>query len=128
MQPLCAWNLQIHIFDSDHKKIQNARSLTPADFIGAVFTHVHFQKIAQISSLCNFHYISEWIPSLMHFLLLMTQVLWIWLIRIFVRPKKRMSQGQGRVYTDCMRIFLRAQIAKLVCFLFCAIQTFMLVT
>ena len=42
-------------------------SLAPADFSGAVFTHVDFQKIAQISSLCDFHYISERIPSLMRF-------------------------------------------------------------
>ena len=34
-------------------------SLAPTDFGGAVFTCAHFQKIAQISSLCNFHYISE---------------------------------------------------------------------
>ena len=39
------------------------RSLAPADFIGAVFTRAHFQKIAQISSLCNSYYISEGIPS-----------------------------------------------------------------
>ena len=47
-------------------------SLAPADFSGAVFTHAHFQKIAQISSLRDFHYISEGIPSLMHFGFLMT--------------------------------------------------------
>ena len=34
-------------------------SLVPADFSGAVFTCAHFQKIAQISTLCNFPYISE---------------------------------------------------------------------
>ena len=54
-----------------------------ADFSGAVFSHAHFQKIAQISSLCNFHYI----PSLMRFWLLMNQVLRIWFMRIFARPK-----------------------------------------
>ena len=43
-------------------------SLAPADFSGAVFTSAHFQKIAQISSLCNFEYISEGIPSLICFL------------------------------------------------------------
>ena len=32
----------------------------------------HFQKIAQISSLCDFHYICEGIHSLMRFWLLMT--------------------------------------------------------
>ena len=47
-------------------------SLAPAVFSGAVFTCAHFQKIVQISSLCNFHYISEGIPSLMRFWLLMT--------------------------------------------------------
>ncbi len=47
-------------------------SLTPADLSGVVFTCAHFQKIAQISSLCDFHYISEGIPSLMRFWLLMT--------------------------------------------------------
>ena len=43
-------------------------SLAHGDFSGAFFTCAHFQKIAQISSLCHFHYISEGIPSLMHFL------------------------------------------------------------
>ena len=38
-------------------------SLAPANFSGAVFTCAHFQKIALISSLCNFNYISEGIPS-----------------------------------------------------------------
>ena len=42
-------------------------SLAPADFSGAVFTCAHFQRIAQIFSLCDFHYISKIIPSLMHF-------------------------------------------------------------
>ena len=42
-------------------------SLTPADFRGAVFTCAHIQKIAQISSLWNFHQISEGINSLMRF-------------------------------------------------------------
>ena len=32
-------------------------SLAPANFSGAVFTCAHFQKLAQISSLCDFHYI-----------------------------------------------------------------------
>ena len=49
--------------------------LVPADFSDAVFTCAHFQKIAQISSLCNFHSISEGIPPLMHFWLLMISVL-----------------------------------------------------
>ena len=49
-----------------------AGSLAPADFGGAVFTCAYFQKLAQISSLCNFHYINEGIPSLMRFGLLMT--------------------------------------------------------
>ena len=42
-------------------------SLAPTDFSGAFFTHAHFQKIAQITSLCHFHYISEGNPSIMHF-------------------------------------------------------------
>ena len=41
-----------------------------ADFSSVVFTCAYFQEIAQISSLCNFHYISEGIPSLMWFGLL----------------------------------------------------------
>ena len=47
-------------------------SLAPADFSGAVFTFAHFQKLAQISSLCDIHYISEEIPSLVRFWLVMT--------------------------------------------------------
>ena len=54
------------------------RILAPADFSGAYFTRADFQKIAQISSLCDFHYISEEIPSLMRF----------WFLWIFERPKK----------------------------------------
>ena len=46
-------------------------SLTLTDVSGAVFTHAH---VAQISSLCNFHYISEEIPSLMPFWLLITYI------------------------------------------------------
>ena len=37
-----------------------------------VFTHAHFQRIAQITSLCDLHNICEGIPSLMHFWLLST--------------------------------------------------------
>ena len=33
----------------------------------------HFQKLAQISSLCDFHYISEGIPSPLRFWLLLTK-------------------------------------------------------
>ena len=40
------------------------RSLAPSDFSGAVFTYVHLQKIAKISSLFKFHYISQGIPFL----------------------------------------------------------------
>ena len=64
-------------------------SLAPADFIGTAFTCAHFQKIAKISSLCDFDYISEGIPSLMRFWLVMTQVLRIWFIRTFARHKKK---------------------------------------
>ena len=39
-------------------------SLAPADYTGAFFTSAHFQKIAHISSLCDFHYINEGISSL----------------------------------------------------------------
>ena len=39
------------------------RFLAHADFSGAVFTEAHFLKMAQISTLCDFHYISEGIPS-----------------------------------------------------------------
>ena len=56
------------------------------------FSLVH---IAQISSLCEFHYISEGIRSLMRFWLLMTSVLRIWFMQIFTRPKKRTIQGLG---------------------------------
>ena len=42
-------------------------SLALADFSGGVFTCAHFQNIAQISSFCHFHYMSEGIPSLMRF-------------------------------------------------------------
>ena len=71
------------------QNLKYTRSLAPAGFGGAFFTRAHFQKIAQISSLCDFHYISEGIPSLMHFWLLMTYVLRIWFMQIFVRSKKR---------------------------------------
>ena len=41
-------------------------SLVPAGFSGVVFTCAHF-KTAQISSLCNFHYISEGILGIPSF-------------------------------------------------------------
>ena len=58
--------------DSILQEFQYTRSLAPADFSGAVFTCLHFQIIAQISSLCDFHYTSEGIPSLMRFWLVIT--------------------------------------------------------
>ena len=51
-------------------------------------TCAHFREIAQTYSLCDFDYISEGIPSLMRFWLLMTKVLPIWFMHIFGRPKK----------------------------------------
>ena len=42
--------------------IKHTGSLALVDFSGAVFTCAHFQKIAKISSLCDFYYISEGIP------------------------------------------------------------------
>ena len=55
-----------------YENVKYTVCLAPMDFSDEVFTRAHFQKIAQISSLCDFHYISERIPSLMHFWLLMT--------------------------------------------------------
>ena len=66
----------------------SAADLVHVDFGGAVFNHAHFQKIAQISSLFDFYYKSEGIPSLMHFWLLMMWVLWIWFRQMFARPEK----------------------------------------
>ena len=57
------------------KQIEYTGSLAPADFSGAVFTCAHLQEIqfvAQISSLCDFVYISEGISSLMCFWLQIT--------------------------------------------------------
>ena len=39
------------------------KSLAPADFGGAVFTCVHFQKVDQISSLFDFHYITAFLVA-----------------------------------------------------------------
>ena len=47
------------------KSTHTTGSLDPLDFSGSVFTCADFQKIAQISSLCDVHYISEEITSLM---------------------------------------------------------------
>ena len=47
-----------------------------------------FKKVAQISSLCEFHYINEGTPSLMHFWFVMTKGLHVWLMLIFARPDK----------------------------------------
>ena len=79
-------------------------SLAPADFRGAVFTGVHFQEIAQMSSLCDFHYISEGIPSFMRFWLLITAALRIWFVQTFARPKKRTSQGLGEIDEEITKI------------------------
>ena len=67
-------------FDSDNVWLDTM-------FSGAVFT-AHFQKIAQIAILCDFHYISKGISSLMHFWLQTTSVLRIWFLLIFARPTK----------------------------------------
>ena len=58
-----------NVMNPFHKR--HAGSLSLANFSGAVFSRAHFQRIAQISSLCDFHYKSEGIPSLMHFGLLL---------------------------------------------------------
>ena len=84
-----------------NEKLQLIGYTRSLDFSGAVFTRADFQKIAQISSLCDFHYISEGIPSLMRFWLLMTSVLRIWFLRIFARPKKTHEPRTG-----CMKLRL----------------------
>ena len=55
-----------------------AFATSPANFIGA-----HFQKVTQISSLYDFHYILELISSLMYSWLLMTSVFQIWYMLIY---------------------------------------------
>ena len=55
-----------HIFRLVYQKRAYTGSLVPADFSGAVFTCAHFQKIAQIFSLCDFHYISEGVKECIH--------------------------------------------------------------
>ena len=59
----------VHLFSNDGKY---TRVLPSLDISGVFFPRAHFQKIAQISNLCNFYYISEGIPSLMCFGLLKT--------------------------------------------------------
>ena len=54
------------IVDWLFKSTHTSRSLAPLDFSGSVFTCADFQKINQISSLCDVYYIvSEEITSLM---------------------------------------------------------------
>ena len=62
-------------------------SMAPVDFSGAVFTCMHFQKIALICSFAISNYSSEGIPSLM-----------TWLMQIFARPKKT-----HKTRTGCIR-------------------------
>ena len=62
---------KVHLNLMFFNKTTYTGSLASVNFSGAVFTHAHFPKTAQISSLCNFHYISEGIPSFMCFWLLM---------------------------------------------------------
>ena len=46
------------------KSFQNyTESLAPTNFSGAVFTCAHFQKLAQISSICDFHHISTFLVT-----------------------------------------------------------------
>ena len=80
-------------YGNSTRRVQNhlyTRSLAHADFSSAVFTHAHFQKIAQIYSLCHFHYINEGVPSLVRFWLLMT---------------KHTSQGPVTVFMNKINIF-----------------------
>ena len=65
----------------------------------AVLTCSHFQKVFQISSFCNFHYITEGILSLMRFWLLCIDFSAPNLVHgIFTRPKKCSTQGLGVSY------------------------------
>ena len=63
-----------------------------------LFTCAHFQHIAQISNLCDFHYVSEGIPSLMVFDYSRVQnKRTSWFMRIIARPKTNTSQELGVV-------------------------------
>ena len=99
--------------------------LASVDFSGSDFTHAHFQKIAPIFSLCNFHNISEIIPSLRRFFV--TNDCGFGSCGFLSDLKKCMSQGQG-VHGNALGLyadFSQGVRANLVCFLFCAIQTVM---
>ena len=73
---------------------------------------VHFQKIAQISSLCNFHYTRQWKNSFPHAFLVINDLSATDLVHADFLPdlKKRTSQGPGVVgeksWTDS--IFVRS--------------------
>ena len=69
-------------------KLRSLQVLGSCGFQWCSFHLCEFQKVANISGLRDFHYITEGISSLMRFWLLMTLVLRISSMRIFARPKK----------------------------------------
>ena len=103
---ICTWFLKSLVHETDFwtSFFVYTGSLAPADFSHVFFTYAHFQKIAQISSLCNFNYISEEIPSRMRFCLLIPKG--IWFLRIFARPKKTQQPRTGcisnLIFTACV--------------------------
>ena len=62
-------------------------SLAHGDLSGAVFTRAHFQIKAQISGICNFHYISE---EVLHSCIFITNVLSAadLVHAVFAKPRK----------------------------------------
>ena len=89
------------------KKIRKAyytSSLAPADFIGTVFTWVHFQKIICISSLWDFHYISKGIFFRHVFLVNNYLCAADLALADFVRPKKIYKPRTG--CTHLFRMFI----------------------
>ena len=67
----------------------STRSLAPADFSGAVFTCVEYRNFLEIFALCGFNSFTH-----VHF-----HILVCWFMWIFLRLKKRASQGLGAART-----------------------------
>ena len=62
---LCSQFKSFHHYNE--KNNDNTMDLWHLRISVMLFTCAHFQHIAQISNLCDFHYVSEGIPSLMGF-------------------------------------------------------------
>ena len=83
--------------------------MTTSIFKAQISTTPHFQKIPLIFSLCNFHYKSEGIPSLICFWWLMTSVLQV-LVHVHFPRSKKTAHAKDQVYFGSAALFSKSEV------------------